>query len=179
MIEHLQLGSADVYFTLFTPQETESGQQKAQSQAVKRIIRHVTGQDIEILHDPDGAPTLKDSPLYISISHCDGAAAIGFHDSKRIGIDIERPRDQLPRVRHKFLSTEEMAQWATIDELLTAWTIKEAAYKVAGVRGLPLVEGIRIKKSCSVEVTPHDGNSTVYNVYSTTRGNVRITVVIP
>lgn len=179
MIERLQLGSVAVYFTLFTPEEAVLGQQKAQSDAVKRIIRHVMGDDIELLHDPDGAPMLKNSPLHISISHCDGAAAVGFHDSMRIGIDIERPRSQLSRVRHKFLSPEETAQWSTLDELLTAWTIKEAAYKAAGVSGLPLVEGISIKKSCSVEVTPHDGNSIIYNVYSTTRDNVRITAVIP
>lgn len=175
MIKLFLLGDVKIYFSFFTPEEAALGQMKAQSAAVRRIIRHATSNEVEILHDDDGAPYLSDHSAHISISHCEGAAAVGFHDHDRIGIDIERPRSQLPRVKHKFLSPEETAQWE--ESLLMAWTIKEAAYKAAGVRGLPLVEGIHIKNPDSVEVTLPEDKSIVYNIYSVTCGEVCITAV--
>lgn len=176
-IERLQMGDVTVFFSFFTPEEQKLRQIDAQSAAVRRIIRHATGKDREVLHDEDCAPRLKDYAGHISVSHCEGAAAVGFHATERIGIDIERPRAQLPRVKHKFLSPAEMEKWDTLDALLTAWTIKEAAYKAAGVRGLPLVEGINIKNSGSVEVTPPEGKLMAYSVHSVTRDDVRITAV--
>lgn len=104
---------------------------------VARLIAEKVGRDARLLHDPDGAPLLAGSPLNISVSHSRNFAAIALHPSLRIGIDIEEPRlEQLRRVISKFLTELELPLWN--NRLLAAWTCKEAVYKAAGVRNLPL-----------------------------------------
>lgn len=104
---------------------------------IARLIAENIGQDVRLLHDADGAPLLNGSPLNISISHSRHFAAIALHPTLRIGIDIEEPRpEQLRRVIAKFLAPREQPLWA--DRLLEAWTCKEAVFKAAGLRNLPL-----------------------------------------
>lgn len=105
--------------------------------AVARLIALHAGADARLVHDPDGAPLLTGSDLRISISHSRNFAAIALHPSERIGIDIEEPRiEQLRRVMTKFLAPAEVPLWS--NRLLQAWTCKEAVYKAAGLRNLPL-----------------------------------------
>lgn len=102
-----------------------------------RLIADKLGPKVRLLHDADGAPRLCGSTLNISISHSRHFAAIALHPSARIGIDIEEPRlGQLRRVITKFLAPHERELWS--DRLLEAWTCKEAVFKAAGLRNLPL-----------------------------------------
>jgi len=104
---------------------------------IARLIAENIGPDVRLLHDADGAPLLNGSPLNISISHSRHFAAIALHPTSRIGIDIEEPRlEQLRRVIAKFLAPNERPLWS--DRLLEAWTCKEAVFKAAGLRNLPL-----------------------------------------
>ncbi len=104
---------------------------------VARLIAENVGPDVRLLHDPDGAPLLAGSPMHVSVSHSRHFAAIALHPCLRVGVDIEEPRpEQLRRVIAKFLTEPELPLWN--DRLLAAWTCKEAVYKAAGVRNLPL-----------------------------------------
>lgn len=77
--------------------------------------------------------------MCVSISHSRHWAAVALNPECRIGVDIEEARpEQLRRVAPKFLSGAERRLWD--DRLLEAWTCKEAVYKAAGVRGLPLAD---------------------------------------
>ena len=108
-------------------------------QTVRRLIDTHVGSHIALDHDVHGAPLLVGSPLHISISHSRHFAAIALHPHLRIGIDIEEPRgEQLAKVKTRFVHPDD----PPID-LLTAWTIKEAVYKAAGIPGLSLLD-IRI-----------------------------------
>lgn len=105
--------------------------------AVARLIAEHIGADARVIHDADGAPSLADSPLHISISHSAHFAALAVDESVRIGVDIEEPRlEQLRRVVSKFLAPEELPRWES--RLLQAWTAKEAAFKAAGISGLTI-----------------------------------------
>ena len=106
-------------------------------EAVAQLITKHIGPEARLLHDPDGAPLLAGSDLHISISHSRHFAALMTDPTRRCGVDIEEARpEQLLKVRSKFLTDRELPLWA--DDLLTAWTIKEAVYKAAGTPGLAL-----------------------------------------
>lgn len=106
---------------------------------------------LAIGHHPSGAPYLAlpdgqrpdDTPLpAISISHSREIAvlAVAPHGT-RVGIDTETAdrSEQLTRLAPRFLSPGQMAYWGTQPaSLFWAWTIKEAAYKAAGLDLLPM-----------------------------------------
>lgn len=106
-------------------------------QAVAAIVRRRFGAGARIVHDADGAPILIGAEGRISVSHSRNFAAVAWHGNRRIGVDIEEPRpEQLNRIAARFLSADELTQWS--EDLLTAWTIKEAVFKAAGERDLPM-----------------------------------------
>lgn len=118
---------------------------------VHQLLAEMLGPDITLCHNSDGSPYIENSNINISISHCKGMVAIATHPDLKIGLDIERWRDTLQRVKSKFLSDEEAKLYNTPQLLLTAWTIKEAVYKAAGHKGLDLSRGITLPHPS----TPH------------------------
>ncbi|MDE7472254.1 MAG: 4'-phosphopantetheinyl transferase superfamily protein [Muribaculaceae bacterium] len=107
--------------------------------AVRRIVDRLLSPDTVIGHHPDGAPYIDGRPdLYISISHSATHAAVALSLHPATGIDTETWRDQLDRIRKRYLSAAELDRFTTPSQLLTAWCIKEAAYKAARTAGLDL-----------------------------------------
>ena len=109
--------------------------------ATARLVTTLFGTGATVAHNPDGAPLLilpdGATAPEISISHSilTVALAVGRAGSP-IGIDIEQPRQQLVRVARRFLAPEETAiHGASEENLLRAWTAKEAAFKAAGITG--------------------------------------------
>lgn len=112
-------------------------------------------------HFHNGAPFLFGELGRISVTHTDGLLAVAtlpptpevelgvFSERAALGIDTERcDREQVLKVREKFLSDEEMKMVPSdnVLENIIAWTAKEALYKAAMTEGLDLKEGIRIVK---------------------------------
>lgn len=91
-----------------------------------------------ISHAPDGHPFVEGYSGSLSISHSSSEIAVAYSRTRIVGIDVERWRPALLRVRKKFLSESEMLQWTGDTLLLRAWTIKEAVYKAALIKGLSL-----------------------------------------
>ncbi len=135
-----------------------------------QLLRELLGRDdIEIGHRDDGAPYIlcekPSEPMsHLSISHSNDLVAVAVDAHHRIGIDIEQPRDNLRRVLPRVLSPEEMSVYGTSEALmLKAWTLKEAAYKVADNPGadfrrdlpLPLAE-----KENTIPVATPEGSAT-------------------
>ena len=100
----------------------------------------------EITYDVAGRPFLLPAGPYISISHSGEFAAITLGDHVS-GIDIEKVRDRITRVRDRFLSSEEAADACRgnmLEPLCIYWGGKEAIYKIAGVQGTDLKNDIHI-----------------------------------
>ena len=170
MIERLQLAGIDIYVTAFTHDELATPQAEAQNSAVRRLLTAIEGGEAQLCHRDAGFSR------EISISHCKGYAAIGIGNTARIGIDIETPRATLRRVTRKFLSEEEQKQFTDDEALLTAWTMKEALYKAAGIAGIDFANGIKLPQPGSF-MTEIAG--TVYRVESVTIANARLTAANP
>jgi hypothetical protein len=84
--------------------------------------------------DVNRRPVVKDW-AYTSISHTEGWAAVA-HGDRPLGIDIERPREQLIRVGRRVISADEALDWLASDQdlagLTRLWAAKEAVYKRFG-----------------------------------------------
>ena len=114
--------------------------------AVEKLVGEAFGPFARKYNLPTGAPAVRftgsdaaqAAPVF-SISHslCFAALAVS-PDGRSIGVDIESFRPTLRRVAAKFLNADEVSVYATDEQLLLAWTLKEATYKAAGTTGLPL-----------------------------------------
>ncbi|MDE6311675.1 MAG: 4'-phosphopantetheinyl transferase superfamily protein [Muribaculaceae bacterium] len=110
--------------------ETPGERQERSRGAVMALLRYAFGPDIVLEHREDGAPFLPGYPdVYISISHSRHYAAVATAPYA-VGVDIEEPREQLRRVAPRVLSDRELAMCTELPQLLRAWTIKEALYKL-------------------------------------------------
>jgi phosphopantetheinyl transferase len=86
----------------------------------------------------EGKPEIDGLDIHVSISHTDQYAAVMLSDNHRVGIDIERPRDRVLRVRDKFMSERELMMIGSTDveKHTIFWCAKEALYKVYGRKRL-------------------------------------------
>lgn len=103
--------------------------------AVRVLLAHILGSDKEIAYHPSGKPYLVDGSYHISISHTKGYAAIAYHSSREVGIDIERISSRVERIADRFTHASEMAYMNECDahehlmRLLINWSAKETLYK--------------------------------------------------
>lgn len=122
--------------------DSRHGKREAERRAVAVMVASLFGAEARYCHTPDGAPYIEGRPEHISVSHGAGLAAIAV-SPRPVGIDVECRRPQLERVAPRFLDADECQRYATPDQLLRAWTAKEAAFKAASVSGL-VISAIRL-----------------------------------
>lgn len=108
------------------------------------LLNKMLGHDAILLHKESSAPYLPNESHEISISHTKGFAAVALSSGKgRVAVDIEYRSDRVYGIRHRFLSSEEVAFIDPMNEvshLLICWCAKETLYKVID---LPEVDFIR------------------------------------
>lgn len=115
-------------------------------------IRHLLAlegyTDMDLYYDEWGKPHLKDG-THISITHSFDFAGVIFSGKPEVGIDIEKQRDKILRIAHKFTPLNEYRSLANdealIRKLTMVWTAKESIYKVMSQPGLSFLEHIRIE----------------------------------
>lgn len=140
--------------------------------AVRMLVAQCLGRDKAILYEPSGRPRIGDGSCEISISHTKGYAALVWHPTLAVGVDIERQTDRVMRVVRKFVGDEEQAALRTspfvspVGELLL-WTAKEALYKAVGIRELDCLHSLTVQlpaaDSCRTTAFC-DANQTTYEV---------------
>ncbi len=109
-----------------------------------------------IRKDGFGKPYLTDSVYHISISHSYPMMACSLHPIVPCGIDIESPRSQLLKVKHKFLNAEELAYCGVdLEKLCLHWSVKEALYKIHGRKSLVFAEQLAIRSISKKEIKAH------------------------
>ncbi|GAA4116183.1 4'-phosphopantetheinyl transferase superfamily protein [Aquimarina addita] len=113
-------------------------------------IRHLLGlcgyTDQDLLYDDNGKPHLRDGN-YISITHSFNFAGIIISDHS-VGIDIEKQREKIQRIAHKFVRSEvdfvTTQNENTVRVLTIIWGAKESLYKMYGTAGLSFEQHIHI-----------------------------------
>lgn len=115
-------------------------------------IRHLMAEagyvDADLFYDENGKPHLKDGNR-ISITHSNHFTGIVISASIEVGIDIEKQREKILRIAHKFTPIVEYRTIANsealIRKLTVVWGGKEALYKIYAEPGLSFLHHIAIK----------------------------------
>lgn len=121
-------------FDVKTIVETKSESRIKQWLAV-RLLLNQSYPNVVIEYDIFGKPFLANG-VYLSISHAGDYAVIALNTTKKCGIDIEQISTKVDRIKHKFLSVDELTKVETLEELTQFWCAKEALYKLYGEKEL-------------------------------------------
>jgi len=91
-----------------------------------------------LFYDENGKPHLKDGKR-ISITHSFNFSGVVVSDLK-VGIDIEKQRDKISIIAHKFIGYEfdylNESDSGYIRKLTAIWCVKESLYKLFATPGL-------------------------------------------
>lgn len=125
-----------------------TGKRELEKKAALYLIQTVLKDSaINIQYEPNGRPYLSDGPK-ISISHSSDKVGVLFSKGKEeVGLDIEKVRDKVLSIKHKFLSPAELQELGSsgIEKYTLYWAVKEAVYKAGGIEGLLFAEEIAIE----------------------------------
>ena len=109
-------------------------------------VRHLLAEfgyvDADLFYDENGKPHLKDGK-HISITHSFNFSGVVVSDDV-IGIDIEKQREKIGRIAHKFMDYEsqylDKSDAEYVRKLTVIWCIKESLYKLFATPGLSFLQ---------------------------------------
>ncbi len=113
--------------------------------SVRRLLEVAGYSDEELYYTPDGKPHLKDGRR-ISITHSFAYSAIAV-STHPVGIDLEKLRPKIRKIRTKFIGEEEyfIDHGFELEYLTLIWSIKESLYKLQPAGGLSFRENMKVK----------------------------------
>ena len=114
-------------------------------------IRHLLGkagyEDKDLYYNDFGKPHLRDGN-HVSITHSNHFTGIIIGRKEEVGIDIERQREKILRIAHKFTPLHEYRTLANteaiIRKLTVVWGAKESLYKIYGQPGVSFLKHIDV-----------------------------------
>ncbi|QTE21704.1 4'-phosphopantetheinyl transferase family protein [Polaribacter cellanae] len=116
--------------------------------SIRHLLKEVGYTDFDLIYDAFGKPHLKDGK-FISITHSFTFTAIIISDDLHVGIDIEKQRDKILKIAHKFTPIEEYNTIANVNakisKLTIVWGAKESLYKIYGKKKLLFLHHIYIE----------------------------------
>jgi 4'-phosphopantetheinyl transferase len=114
--------------------------------SVRHLLAAEGYSDHDLYYDEQGKPHLKDEK-HISITHSFTFSAI-IIGKKEVGIDIEKQREKILLIAHKFTPIEEYRTLANSDALVRkltiVWGAKEAVYKIFATPKVSFLQHINI-----------------------------------
>lgn len=114
--------------------------------SVRHLLAAEGYTDHDLFYDEQGKPHLKDEK-HISITHSFTFSAI-IIGKREVGIDIERQREKILLIAHKFTPLEEYRTLANsealIRKLTIVWGAKEAVYKIYAQPKVSFLQHINI-----------------------------------
>jgi 4'-phosphopantetheinyl transferase len=136
--------------------------------SVRHLLAKAGYTDVDLYYDELGKPHLKDGN-YISITHSFIFSGIIVSNDIHVGIDIEKQRDKIVKIAHKFTPIEEYKTIANhealVRKLTIVWGAKESLYKIYEQEGLSFLQHIDLQ-NFSFEETKTRGIITFKNTTS-------------
>ena len=140
--------------------------------SIRHLLKEVGYTDADLIYDEFGKPHLKNGK-FISITHSFTFSAIIVSDKFHVGIDIEKQREKILKIAHKFTPFEEYKTIANVDALISkltiVWGAKESLYKIYGKKKLLFLHHIYIEDFKFVDEKTtgeirYNGENTAYNI---------------
>ena len=112
--------------------------------SVRYLLKEAGYTDFDLYYNEYGKPLLKDGK-HISITHSYQFSAIIVSDTD-VGIDIEKNREKIVNIQHKFVNTEvdTLSDENLVKQLTVIWGAKESMYKTYPYGGLSFHNHIAI-----------------------------------
>jgi phosphopantetheinyl transferase len=178
LLAGLRLGPAEM--ELFSSFRTDN--RRRQWLAYRLLLRQMTApHDLPILYDEAGKPYLTDKNWHVSVTHTDNFAGVILSEKVRVGIDMEKVRPRIDKVKEKFLGENELnaiPKDKSLDYLTLAWCAKEALYKLYGFRSLDFRENMMLRlpgnleESCFYGRVLLHGKDTQYKLFQERQGDL-------
>ncbi len=115
--------------------------------SVRHLLAAAGYTDHDLYYDDKGKPHLTDDK-HISITHSFIFSAIIISDQE-VGIDIEKQRQKILKIAHKFTPIEEYRTLANDDavmrKLTMVWGAKESLYKSFARKGVSFLEHVYVE----------------------------------
>ena len=106
--------------------------------SVRHLLAEFGYTDADLFYDENGKPHLNDGK-HISITHSFTFSGVIISDNE-VGIDIEKQREKIAVIAHKFIGYERDYLDSTaedyINKLTVIWCIKESLYKLFATPGM-------------------------------------------
>ncbi len=140
--------------------------------SVRHLLAEFGYTDQDLFYDENGKPHLKDGKR-ISITHSFTFSAIIVSDNE-VGIDIEKQREKIKIIAHKFVDYEfdylDKEADDYIKKLTIIWGIKESLYKLFATPGMLfrehfLVIPFMLEDGETVAWIDYEGKKLRYNTY--------------
>ena len=116
--------------------------------SIRHLLKEFNIQDTDLHYDEFGKPHLKDG-RFISMTHSFNFTAVIVSEDKKVGVDIEKQRDKILKIAHKFTPIEEYKTIANVAALISkltiVWGAKESLYKIYGKKKLLFLHHIYIE----------------------------------
>lgn len=140
--------------------------------SIRHLMAHYKYVDTDLYYDEVGKPHLKDGK-FISITHSHNFTAIIISSRTEVGIDVEKQREKILRIAHKFTPFEEYKTLANteaiIRKLTIVWGAKESLYKIYGEVGISFLHHIDVTdfsfsdQKTTAEIL-YEGNGSNYSI---------------
>jgi phosphopantetheinyl transferase len=121
---------------------------KKQWLAYRALLKHLlTPLTTNLTYDSNGKPYLDSGSHHISVSHAGDFAAAVYSKKSAVGIDIEKMKGRVERVKDRFLQKRELVSLTPeshLEQLYVFWGGKEALYKLHGKPGVDFRNDIYI-----------------------------------
>ncbi len=113
--------------------------------SVRQLLKVAGYEAADLYYDDEGRPHLKDGKK-ISITHSFTYSGIIISNTV-VGIDIEKKRDKIKVIAHKFVDDERsfITSKHEIAMLTMVWCIKESLYKAYATAGISFKNHINIR----------------------------------
>lgn len=129
--------------------DIKSDKRRIERLAGRFLLKHLQ-QDFPLLNiykDEHDKPRIENNDYFFSISHSWPYVAAVVSPYVECGIDIQCWHPRMEALQNKFLSATEQLFFNNSPKLITlAWSVKEAAYKWQGRRGVEFTDHLIIDK---------------------------------
>lgn len=130
----------------FAMHENLSAKREIETKGKEYLANYLLGDNCIIAYDDKGKPYLSGDLRHISISHSHDKLAIIVNENEATGIDIELIRDKVLKIKHKFLTNEELLEANDdVEKLLIYWAAKETLYKIYGLKEVDFIAHLFVK----------------------------------
>lgn len=112
--------------------------------SVRHLLKVAGYNASDLYYDDYGKPHLKDDN-HISITHSFIFSGIIISSDIEVGIDIEKQREKISVIAHKFIDYEySFLTDNDVRKLTVVWCVKESLYKVFATHGMSFLQHTKV-----------------------------------